>query len=487
MKRGFFLTESESGGSAAQPVSPVLSSAEQPGSSGNTAGGSAAQSVSPVLSSAEQPGSSGNTAQPVSNRSQVSTIFNSVVQVDSWLRANVPAVASSVEAMRVKEVVDVLKRPREEDVQPFFSVWGVKQKINKKPKPLRECIQELSTKVVEAAGRLQTDIPSVASSAERPGTSSAEPLFDIRVESQLMLALYDQCFLHHIPGSQCGTKSKAQPVHRRAYGFLQDCRKYQDCNLSLDELDEQKMKNIIRELEIESQPHCSSQMCRELYKLTKIAKVPGMEAFRPKNSQGYQEELDHDEVRYTAYCLTQKDLAKFLSGREALPAEMYPFLAELESLGVKVQRKSRQETYDEGLLEILKYMPATEDLPFLPDYGENEWLYRIIAEHRDFTAGIRSRHSQPRPHAWELWVDELEKMQQEMELLDWRTQDERDEEEYLDDLTIKKMEFREECKTIMASQGESKEECYLRFVRMWPQVRDEWHAKRKAAGKFVPN
>ena len=75
----------------------------------------------------------------------------------------------------------------------------------------------------------------------------------------------------------------------------------------------------------------------------------------------------------------------------------------------------------------------------------------------------------------------------QVELPDWRTQDERDEEEYLDDLTIKAMEFREECKTIMASQGESKEECYLRFVGMWPQVRDEWHAKRKAAGKFVPN
>ena len=101
MKRGFFLTESESGGSAAQPVSPVLSSAEQPGSSGNTAGGSAAQPVSPVLSSADQPGSSGDTAQPVSNRSQPSTTFNSAAEVNSWLRANVAAVVSSVEAMRV--------------------------------------------------------------------------------------------------------------------------------------------------------------------------------------------------------------------------------------------------------------------------------------------------------------------------------------------------------------------------------------------------
>ena len=64
------------------------------------------------------------------------------------------------------------------------------------------------------------------------------------------------------------------------------------------------------------------------------------------------------------------DLASFLSGRDALRAEEYPCMANLETLGVKVIRKSRQKIYEEKLLEILENMPDTKVLPLmnlLPD------------------------------------------------------------------------------------------------------------------------
>ena len=41
----------------------------------------------------------------------------------------------------------------------------------------------------------------------------------------------------------------------------------------------------------------------------------------------------------------------------------------------------------EGLLEILKALLVTEDLFLLPNYAENEWLYRLIAAERDLAKG----------------------------------------------------------------------------------------------------
>ena len=61
------------------------------------------------------------------------------------------------------------------------------------------------------------------------------------------------------------------------------------------------------------------------------------------------------------------DFVSFLSGRGALLAEEYQYMARLAILGVKVMRKSRQKIYEERVLEILKNMPKTEDLPLLPD------------------------------------------------------------------------------------------------------------------------
>ena len=64
-------------------------------------------------------------------------------------------------------------------------------------------------------------------------------------------------------------------------------------------------------------------------------------------------ENDHEYVRAVAFDLTEGDLASFLSGRDALSAEEYPCMASLETLGVKVIRKSRQKIYEEKVLEIL--------------------------------------------------------------------------------------------------------------------------------------
>ena len=73
-----------------------------------------------------------------------------------------------------------------------------------------------------------------------------------------------------------------------------------------DDDDKGKMRKIIRELEIESQPHCTSKMCRELYKLTNVRAVMGPLIY--KDAQGVQEEVDHDAVKYNAFlCFTCQD------------------------------------------------------------------------------------------------------------------------------------------------------------------------------------
>ena len=89
----------------------------------------------------------------------------------------------------------------------------------------------------------------------------------------------------------------------------------------------------------------------------------------------------------------------FLSGRNALPSEACQFMAKLAveeeesqcrefSVCIHVKWKSRTERHEEGVLEILKYMPAAGDLAVFPDYAENEWLYRLIAAERDQASGL---------------------------------------------------------------------------------------------------
>ena len=126
--------------------------------------------------SAEQPASDGGAVQPASDGSaaQPPITCRSIADVDSWLKANTAALGWSVEAKRIKDVVEVLSarpKPRKEDVQEFFNRWGVKRMSQKKERPLKERIQELSTKVIEATIKLQADLPSMVSSAEQPGSS----------------------------------------------------------------------------------------------------------------------------------------------------------------------------------------------------------------------------------------------------------------------------------------------------------------------------
>ena len=319
-----------------------------------------------------------------------------------------------MEAKRIKDVVEVLSarpKPRKEDVQEFFNPWGVKQMSQKKPRPLPECIQELSTKVIEATNKLQQDLSSMVSSAEQPGASSAtspatqHPSFDILLATQRCNEL-DENFLRPKP------PSKSDPMQQRpkeAFGLLQDCRKYKkDHWLGVEE--DKQIDKIMKALVIESQPHFSSKLCREIYKHTKVGEVIG--PFAQRDSQGHWQENDHEHVRAVAYGLTEVDLASFLSGRNALRAEEYPCMASLETLGVKVIRKSRQKIYAEKVLEILRHMPQTEILPLLPDYAQHEWLYRFLADERDEAAGIPIQG----PKALDLFcqrTEELRKCQEE--------------------------------------------------------------------------
>ena len=56
-----------------------------------------------------------------------------------------------------------------------------------------------------------------------------------------------------------------------------------------------------------------------------------------RDSQGHWLENEPEYVRAVAFdCLTLDDLVSFLSWRDALRAEEYPCMADLETLGVKV-------------------------------------------------------------------------------------------------------------------------------------------------------
>ena len=192
-------------------------------------------------------------------------------------------------------------------------------------------------------------------SAEQPGASSATspapqgPSFDIFLASWRCIDLAQNEFDPKQP-----SKSEARP--KVAFGLLQDCRKYKENNWVVDE-DANKIGKIMRELVIESQPHCSSQMCRGLYKLTNVGKIL-LGPFAEKGSQGHWQEMDHDHARSVTFdgC-SIPNLVSFLSGRDALPADEYSYMARLATLGVQVVRKSRQKIYEEKVLEMLKNMP----------------------------------------------------------------------------------------------------------------------------------
>ncbi len=384
MKRGFFLGRSQ----------PPVTSAEQP--------------AAPTPSTAEQPAHSftqpaGSAGQPASQVAQSSSALHSIADVDSWLKTNAAALGSSAETTRIKDVVEVLKvkpRARKEVVEKFFKLWNVKQKIKKDHRPLAELVQELSAKVVQAANRLELDLPSVTPRAEQPSASSAAPpasqeppkSFDLDLalrrdaeRQQDFEDLYGPGWSGRRAESQSQSKHKKPNLPRQAFGFLQECRKYRDHQWVVGE-EENKINKIIRQLEIHSQPRCTKEMCRELYRLTDVGDAIG--TFAAQNKEGHRQEQDYEFVRRVAFDLSEastcKQLVSFLRGRDALPADAYPYMAQLETLGVKVQRMTNQER----ILEIYKDLPKTDDLPLLPDYAERELLYRMVAQKRDKAAGI---------------------------------------------------------------------------------------------------
>ena len=84
-------------------------------------------------------------------------------------------------------------------------------------------------------------------------------------------------------------------------------------------------------------------------------------------------------------CCAIPDLVSLFRGRDPLPADDYPFMAEnLEAFRVTVH----WETYQEKVLKILKDLPPTQELALRPEFEEPEGLgLRMCAEARDRAAG----------------------------------------------------------------------------------------------------
>ena len=252
----------------------------------------------------------------------------------------------------------------------------MQQRVKKDRKPFEQLVQELSAKVVQAASKLQLHVPS----AERPGARTAAPAVPEELQAHFDL---DWAFsrLAQVFSLTEDRSLKSDSVAAKAFGMWQDCRKYRDHNWIVGE-DGEKFNKIVRQLEVLATPSCTSQVCRELYKLTEVGKILG--PFVQRDPHGHQGEMDHEFVRKTALGSIYPDLVSLLKGRDALLEDAYPYLAELASVGVKVQRKTRKER----ILEIFTDLPKTEDLPLLPDYGEHELGYRAAAQCRDEAAGI---------------------------------------------------------------------------------------------------
>ena len=446
----------ETSSSAAQPASKKKALDFDP--SGRASGSAAQPAIisSLVGSSAEQPAC--EAAQPVK-------ALRSITDVQRWLKNNEVVLNSSAEAVRIREVVDALStkpKPRKEAIERFFKPWGVQQFIKKHRRPLPELIEELNKKVVDAAKKLQQQLsdsaerPALLSdSAERPGSSMVSSAAQPRASSATPAAPQPRSFDIHqsctawlnLMQSDLSDPKPFESNPKSAFGLLQDCRKYKKDNwLGVEE--DEEIEKIMKQLVIESQPHFSSKLCREIYKHTKVREVIGPFGHWV---DGHWEENDHEMIRAVALTLTKKDLASFLSRRDAIPAEEYPDMASLETLGVKVIRKSREKILEEKTLEIFQDMPDTKVLPLLPDFAEHALLYRVLAEIRDKAAGIPIEG----PEALKLLHQELRQCREE------------DEEDPAEKFLLY------ECRRKWKEQGKTEEEC----KRMWPQALADWRAE----------
>ena len=114
--------------------------------------------MSSSFSSAEQPATSVCSAEQPGIRCQLKV--SSIRDVQRWLAMEPIASCSSADMQRIREAAAVLshKKPRQEDVQPLQSKWGVAQKKNKKRRPLEEVVDEFRDKVIKAAQQLQVEL-----------------------------------------------------------------------------------------------------------------------------------------------------------------------------------------------------------------------------------------------------------------------------------------------------------------------------------------
>ena len=166
--------------------------------------------------------------------------------------------------------------------------------------------------------------------------------------------------------------------------------------------------------------------------------------------------------------MTIEDLASFLSGRDALRAEEYPCMALLETLGVKVIRKSRQKIFEEKQPEILQDMPDTKVLSqIMPNMSgfivfmltfATEQLVSLFKDLRLWICCVKRRGSAE---------NRVRKLRGEETKKNWEE-------------VRKKEEFTYECRRKWKEQGKTEEEC----KRMWPQALADWRAENEIAADF---
>ena len=167
---------------------------------------------------------------------------------------------------------------------------------------LPQLIQELKDKVVQAANRLQSDLPIAAPSAEQLGTSSvaqpapcdaapsaeqsgtssvAQPalcddanVFDLDLAMQQFMDAIDDKRSKRQQRLEWRRETGMASRLKEASRLLAECRKYREKSWIAGE-DELRMKNIIRQLQIILQPQCTREDWLELYKVSSDGQIIG--------------------------------------------------------------------------------------------------------------------------------------------------------------------------------------------------------------------
>ena len=108
-------------------------------------------------SGAEQPATARPNVHESATRSYSKIV--SIGDVQLWLAELPIGRCGSADVRRIREAAVVLARgkPRKEDVRPLQSKWRVAQKKEKKPRLLSEVLEELRSKVIKAAQKLELE------------------------------------------------------------------------------------------------------------------------------------------------------------------------------------------------------------------------------------------------------------------------------------------------------------------------------------------